>query len=91
MERATTPHPRPQLLIVSYFNSKGRVNNTGVMRITICCHVDCFVIESCHNGFKVMYMHMVIFLRSGLLQFTVNKFFMFCKFFSGTKYGGLQE
>ena len=38
------------------------------------------MIESCHNGFKAMYMEMSIFLFSGLLQFVVNKFFMFCKF-----------
>ena len=38
------------------------------------------MIESCHNGFKVMYMHMSIFLFSGLLQFAVIKFFMFCLF-----------
>ena len=39
------------------------------------------MIEHCHNGFKVMYMHISIFLFSGLLQFDVNKFFMFCYFF----------
>ena len=27
-----------------------------------------------------MYMHMSIFLFTGLLQFAVNKFFMFCLF-----------
>ena len=69
MDRATTPRPRPQLIIVSYFKSQGRVNNTGVTRSTICCHIDYYMIESCHNGFKVMYMHMSIF--SVFRSFTV--------------------
>ena len=36
------------------------------------------MIESCHNGFKVMYMRMSIFLFLGFLQFAVNKFFCLC-------------
>ena len=38
-----------------------------------------------------MYMHMSIFLFSGLLEFAVNKFLMFSKFFSGNNNGGLPE
>ena len=54
------------------------MNNTDVTRITICCHVDNYMIESCHDDFKVMYMNMSFFLFSGLFKFDVKKFFMFC-------------
>ena len=47
-----------------------------------CCHLDYYMKESYHNGFKVMFIHIAIFLLLGLLQFAVNKFFMFCYFFS---------
>ena len=78
MEKAKTP--RSQLITISYFKSQRGRNNTDVTRITICCHVDymSYLIESCHNGFNVMYMHMSIFLLSGLLQFAVSKLFTFC-------------
>ena len=42
--------------------------------------------ESCHNDFKVMCMHMSIFLLSGREQV-----FHVLLIFSGIKYGGLQE
>ena len=55
-----------------------------------CCHLDYYMKESYHNGFKVMFIHIAIFLLLGLLQFAVNKFFMFFFiFFSSIKYGGL--
>ena len=67
MERVTTP--TPQLVTVSYLESQRRVNNTDVTRITICCHVDYYMIENSHNVFKVMCMNMSIFLFSGLSCF----------------------
>ena len=75
MGSATTPHPSPQLITVIYFKSQRIVNNIDVTQITICCHVDYYMIEIYHNGFKLMYMQMSTFLFPGLLQFAVNKFF----------------
>ena len=45
--KSNNPTTRPQLITVSYFKSQRRVNNTDVLRITICCHVDYYMIESC--------------------------------------------
>ena len=73
MERATTP--MPQLITVSYFGSQRRVNNTDFTPITICCHVDYYMIESCHDGFKVMYMNMSTFCFKDLFKFGVKQFF----------------
>ena len=42
------------------------MNNTDVTQITICCHVDYYMKESCHDGFKVMYMICHFFCFSGL-------------------------
>ena len=75
--KSINPTPPPPAHNRIFLKSQGRVNNTGVTRITICCRLDYYMIESCHNGFKVMDIHMSIFLFSGLLQFAVNKFFMF--------------
>ena len=53
MERATTPMPQAYNPIL--FESQRRVNNTDFTPITICCHVDYFMIKSCQNGLKVNY------------------------------------
>ena len=79
MERAATP--TLWLITLSYFESQSRVKNTDVTLFTICCHVDYYLIESCHN------VHHSI---SGLLKFDVNKFLMFCKFSMVFEYGWLQ-
>ena len=71
-------NPTPPLLAQN--QSQRRVKNTDVTRIIICCHVNYYMIESYHNGLKIMYMHISMFLFSGLLQFAVNKIFMFVIF-----------
>ena len=71
-------NPNAPAITVSYFESQGRVKNTDFTPITICGHVDYYMIESCHDGFKVMYMNMSIFCFKIFFKFRVKQFFMFC-------------
>ena len=68
--------PCPQLITVSYFESQMRVNDTDVTRITICCHINFYMIESCHDRFKFMYLNMSFFsVFRSFFKFDVKKFF----------------
>ena len=53
-----------------------RVNDTDVTRITICCHINYYMIEICHDRFKVMYLNMSFFsVFRSFFKFDVKKFF----------------
>ena len=90
MEIATTPRPRPHLITVSYFKSQRRVNNTDVTRYNLLSlrllndrKLSQWLQSNVHT-----YAHFSVFRT-----FTVccDQFFMFCSFFNGIKYGGLQK
>ena len=79
MERATTPMPQAYNRIL--FVSQRRVNYTDFTPITICCHVDYYMIKSCRDDFKVNYYvheYVKFSIQVFFFKFDVKKNLMFC-------------
>ena len=60
----------------SLFESQREVINADFTPITICCHVDYYMIKSCQDGFKVnYYIHEYVnFSVFSFFKFDVKKF-----------------
>ena len=59
-KKSNNPTPSPTAHNGNLFEKSKEVTNSDVTRMTICCHVDYYMKEICHNGFRVMYMQMSI-------------------------------